>query len=107
MNSFPLRYNGCSKFIKINLRYFFIFEFYSLKVFVFKLQGEFQCIGTTTLDKYQKYIEKDPVLDEYFQRILVKEASIIECISTLRALKGRYESHFGGITNSFLFSNYP
>lgn len=82
-------------------------EFHSReKRFVWKLSDEFQCIGTTTRNDYEKYIGKDAALDEHFQRILIKETSIDGCVSTLRDIKGRYESCFNGLTNSFLFLGY-
>lgn len=54
-----------------------------------------QLIGTTTLDKYRKHIEKDPVLQRHFQPILIKELNIEDTISILRVLKERYEVHHG------------
>ncbi len=32
-------------------------------------RGELRCIGATTLDEYQKYIEKDPALERRFQKV--------------------------------------
>ncbi len=70
-------------------------------MFLLKVRSKVRCIGTTTLYKYRKYIEKDPIYKEFFQEILVKEPSIDHCISILRSIKGHYESHFVGTT--FLF----
>ncbi len=36
-------------------------------------RGEIQCIGTTTLDEYRKYIEQDPALQRHFQEVIVHE----------------------------------
>ncbi|CAF2103970.1 unnamed protein product [Rotaria magnacalcarata] len=58
-------------------------------------RGELRCIGATTLDEYRKYIEKDPAFERRFQQVLVKEPSVADCVSILRGLKDRYESHFG------------
>ncbi len=58
-------------------------------------RGELRCIGATTLDEYQKYIEKDPALERRFQKVLVDEPSVEETISILRGLKERYELHHG------------
>jgi ATP-dependent Clp protease ATP-binding subunit ClpA len=33
-------------------------------------RGELHCIGATTLDEYQKYVEKDPALQRRFQPVL-------------------------------------
>jgi ATP-dependent Clp protease ATP-binding subunit ClpB len=54
-----------------------------------------RCIGATTLDEYQKYIEKDPALERRFQKVLVDEPTVDDTISILRGLKERYEVHHG------------
>ncbi|MES2764449.1 MAG: Clp protease N-terminal domain-containing protein [Bacteroidota bacterium] len=58
-------------------------------------RGELRCIGATTLDEYQKHIEKDPALERRFQKVLVEEPTIEDTISILRGLKERYEVHHG------------
>lgn len=58
-------------------------------------RGELRCIGATTLDEYQKYIEKDPALERRFQKVFVDEPSVEDTISILRGLKERYEVHHG------------
>jgi ATP-dependent Clp protease ATP-binding subunit ClpB len=58
-------------------------------------RGDLRCIGATTLDEYQKYIEKDPALERRFQKVLVDEPTIDDTISILRGLKERYEVHHG------------
>ncbi|MCS6965400.1 MAG: AAA family ATPase [Candidatus Kapabacteria bacterium] len=58
-------------------------------------RGELRCIGATTLDEYQKYIEKDPALERRFQKVYVDEPTVEETISILRGLKERYELHHG------------
>jgi ATP-dependent Clp protease ATP-binding subunit ClpB len=58
-------------------------------------RGELRCIGATTLDEYQKYIEKDAALERRFQKVLVEEPSVEDTISILRGLKERYEVHHG------------
>jgi ATP-dependent Clp protease ATP-binding subunit ClpB len=58
-------------------------------------RGELRCIGATTLDEYQKYIEKDPALERRFQKVFVDEPSVEVTISILRGLKERYEVHHG------------
>lgn len=74
-----------------------------IKIFVFKARGELRCIGATTLDEYRKYIEKDPAFERRFQQVMVKEPTVADCVSILRGLKDRYESHFGGTRFSFIF----
>ncbi len=58
-------------------------------------RGELRAIGATTLNEYQKYIEKDPALERRFQKVLVEEPSIESSISILRGIKEKYELHHG------------
>lgn len=58
-------------------------------------RGELRCIGATTLNEYQKYIEKDAALERRFQPVYVKQPSVEDTISILRGLKERYEIHHG------------
>ncbi|KRA84331.1 ATP-dependent chaperone ClpB [Altererythrobacter sp. Root672] len=58
-------------------------------------RGELHCIGATTLDEYQKYVEKDAALQRRFQPIYVDEPSVEDSISILRGLKEKYELHHG------------
>jgi ATP-dependent Clp protease ATP-binding subunit ClpB len=66
-------------------------------------RGELHCIGATTLDEYQKHVEKDAALARRFQPIFVTEPSVEDTISILRGLKDKYEQHHGvRITDSAL-----
>lgn len=56
-------------------------------------RGELRAIGATTLDEYQKYLEKDKALERRFQKVMVDEPDTPDAISILRGLKERYESH--------------
>jgi ATP-dependent Clp protease ATP-binding subunit ClpC len=56
-------------------------------------RGEIQCIGSTTLDEYRKYIEKDGALERRFQKVIVEEPSIEDTITILNNIKGNYEEH--------------
>ncbi len=58
-------------------------------------RGTLHCIGATTLNAYQKHIEKDPALERRFQTVLVQEPSLEDAISILRGLKERYEIYHG------------
>ncbi|MGD9472204.1 MAG: ATP-dependent chaperone ClpB [Novosphingobium sp.] len=58
-------------------------------------RGELHCIGATTLDEYQKYVEKDAALQRRFQPVFVNEPSVEDTISILRGLKEKYELHHG------------
>ena len=54
-------------------------------------RGEILCIGATTLNEYRKYIEKDGALERRFQKVLVKEPTVVDTITILRGLKPRFE----------------
>ncbi|MEO0311441.1 MAG: hypothetical protein RIQ89_1098 [Bacteroidota bacterium] len=56
-------------------------------------RGELRAIGATTLNEYQKYIEKDKALERRFQNVIVDEPQTLDAISILRGIKDRYESH--------------
>jgi ATP-dependent Clp protease ATP-binding subunit ClpB len=68
-------------------------------------RGELRTIGATTLDEYQKHLEKDAALERRFQPILVGEPGVEDTIAILRGLKQRYETHHGvRITDSAIVS---
>ncbi|MGX7126679.1 ATP-dependent Clp protease ATP-binding subunit [Enterococcus viikkiensis] len=58
-------------------------------------RGELQTIGATTLDEYQKYIEKDSALERRFARVQVEEPTPEEAEEILKGLRPRYEDHHG------------
>ncbi|WP_170005527.1 ATP-dependent chaperone ClpB [Pseudopontixanthobacter vadosimaris] len=58
-------------------------------------RGELHCIGATTLDEYQKYVEKDPALQRRFQPVFINEPSVEDTVSILRGIKDKYELHHG------------
>lgn len=58
-------------------------------------RGELHCIGATTMDEYQMYIEKDRALERRFQPVFTAEPSVNDTVSILRGLKERYEVHHG------------
>jgi len=58
-------------------------------------RGELHCIGATTLNEYQKYIEQDAALERRFQKVMIAEPSVEDTISILRGLKERFEIHHG------------
>jgi len=68
-------------------------------------RGELHCIGATTLDEYQKHVEKDPALQRRFQPVFVGEPSVEDTVSILRGIKEKYELHHGvRITDASLVS---
>jgi ATP-dependent Clp protease ATP-binding subunit ClpC len=56
-------------------------------------RGELQCVGATTLDEYQKHIEKDAALERRFAPVFVEEPNVEDTIQMLRGLRDRYEAH--------------
>src|SRR5882724_2683982 len=56
-------------------------------------RGELRAIGSTTLNEYQKFFEKDKALERRFQKVMIDEPSVEDAISILRGLKDRYETH--------------
>ena len=60
-------------------------------------RGEIQVVGATTTNEYRKYIEKDAALERRFQKVLVKEPTVLDTITILRGLKSKFEV-FHGVT---------
>ena len=58
-------------------------------------RGDMRTIGATTLNEYQKYIEKDKALERRFQPVFAKEPTVDDTIAILRGLKEKYEIHHG------------
>lgn len=56
-------------------------------------RGELHLIGATTLNEYQKYIEKDAALERRFQPVFISEPTVTQTIEILRGLRDRYEAH--------------
>jgi ATP-dependent Clp protease ATP-binding subunit ClpC len=56
-------------------------------------RGELHLIGATTLNEYQKYIEKDAALERRFQPVLIAEPTVEQSITILRGLRDKYEAH--------------
>jgi len=58
-------------------------------------RGSLHAIGATTLNEYQKYIERDKALERRFQSVQVAEPNFQDAISILRGIKDKYELHHG------------
>lgn len=56
-------------------------------------RGDLHLIGATTLNEYQKYIEKDAALERRFQPVFVSEPTVEQTIEILQGLRDRYEAH--------------
>ena len=56
-------------------------------------RGELQCVGTSTLNEYRKYIEKDGALERRFQPVMVDPPDVGETVKILQGLRSHYEDH--------------
>jgi len=56
-------------------------------------KGEIRVIGSTTLDEYRRFIEKDSALERRFQKVIVEEPSIEDSIEILKGIRDYYELH--------------
>lgn len=56
-------------------------------------RGELHLIGATTLNEYQKHIEKDAALERRFQPVFISEPTIEQTVEILRGLRDKYEAH--------------
>ena len=55
-------------------------------------RGEMATVGATTLNEYQKHIEKDSALERRFQKVMVEEPTPGTTVAILRGLQSRYEN---------------
>lgn len=56
-------------------------------------RGDLHLIGATTLNEYQKHIEKDAALERRFQPVFVSEPTVDQTVEILKGLRDRYEAH--------------
>ena len=56
-------------------------------------RGLFQVVGATLLDEYERYLEKDIVLQRMFQSIEISEMTVGHTIEYLKGMRDRYEAH--------------
>ena len=56
-------------------------------------RGHLNLIGATTLNEYQKHIEKDAALERRFQPVFVPEPTVAQTIMILRGLRDVLEAH--------------
>ena len=50
-------------------------------------RGEIQIIGSTTLNEYRKFIEKDRALERRFQKIIINQPSVDDTIQILHGIE--------------------
>ncbi|QAA77216.1 MAG: ATP-dependent Clp protease ATP-binding subunit ClpA [Candidatus Bipolaricaulis sibiricus] len=56
-------------------------------------RGELHLIGATTLNEYQKHVEKDAALERRFQPVFIAEPTVDQTVHILRGLRDRFEAH--------------
>lgn len=56
-------------------------------------RGELRVIGSTTLDEYRRFIEKDSALERRFQKVLIEEPDDELTLKILIGIKDYYEQH--------------
>ncbi len=56
-------------------------------------KGQIQIIGTTTLEEYRKYIEKDSALERRFQPIIVDEPTPEDTVAIIKGIREHYETY--------------
>ncbi len=56
-------------------------------------KGEIRVLGSTTLDDYRRFIEKDSALERRFQPVMVNEPSPEDTVEILKGIKDYYEKH--------------
>jgi ATP-dependent Clp protease ATP-binding subunit ClpA len=55
--------------------------------------GKLRCIGSTTHEEYNKYIEKDRALSRRFQKIDIDEPDEADAVKILLGIKAKYEDY--------------
>lgn len=56
-------------------------------------RGDIQLIGSTTIDEYDKFIERDPALQRRFQQVVVGEPSKQTAVKILSGIQTNYEKY--------------
>ena len=56
-------------------------------------RGEIRVIGSTTLDEYRRFIEKDSALERRFQKVMIDEPDEYLTLQILMGVKDYYEKH--------------
>ncbi|MGI6579853.1 MAG: ATP-dependent Clp protease ATP-binding subunit [Saccharofermentanales bacterium] len=56
-------------------------------------KGDVSVIGSTTLDEYRRFIEKDSALERRFQKVIIDEPTQAEAIEILNGVRDYYEEH--------------
>ncbi|NLM19393.1 MAG: ATP-dependent Clp protease ATP-binding subunit [Clostridiaceae bacterium] len=56
-------------------------------------KGDVSVIGSTTLDEYRRFIEKDSALERRFQKVIIDEPTQAEAIEILNGVRDYYEKH--------------
>ena len=67
--------------------------------------GDFQCIGATTVDNYEKSMKIDPAIDRRFRTINIPEVDLVQALNIMIEKQGDFENfHQVQITKQALFA---
>ncbi len=56
-------------------------------------KGDIRVLGSTTLEEYRRYIEKDSALERRFQKVIVDPPTEQQAYEILQGLRDKYEEH--------------
>ncbi len=56
-------------------------------------KGEIRVLGSTTLEEYRRFIEKDSALERRFQKVIVDPPNVEETLEILKGLRPQFEKH--------------
>lgn len=56
-------------------------------------RGMSRCIGATTVEEYQRYIQPDAAFERRFKKVYVREPTMSQTIDIIRGLKEMYENY--------------
>lgn len=56
-------------------------------------RGEIRVLGSTTLDEYRRFVEKDSALERRFQKVIIDPPSEEEALEILQGLRPQFEAH--------------
>lgn len=56
-------------------------------------KGEVRVLGSTTLDEYRRFIEKDSALERRFQQVIVEEPNKEDSFKIIQGLRPSFEKH--------------
>lgn len=65
-------------------------------------KGKIRVLGSTTLNEYRRFVEKDSALERRFQQVLVEEPSAAETLEILKGVRDYYQEHHHVIYSDYV-----